>query len=167
MSGVGSGLVKVADTTESEALVAGSDEPVLHVIFRLADTEFALPASVVVQMEDYAGASAVPGSPAFVAGVVQLRGKVVPVVDLRLRFGLEPTELSGRRVVVGEIGDRRVALLVDSAREVASLRPSHLKPPPKLLEAEGRGFVRWVTQIDGRLVLVLDFAKVIGEGAGQ
>jgi purine-binding chemotaxis protein CheW len=162
-----SDLVKVSEPVQIEALVAGSDEPLLHVVFRLADTEFALPASVVVQMEDYAGASAVPGAPAFVAGVVQLRGKVVPVIDLRLRFGLEQAALPGRRVVVGEIGDRRVALLVDSAREVASLRPSKLKTPPKLLEAEGRGFVRSVTQIEGRLVLVLDFAKVIGEEAGE
>jgi purine-binding chemotaxis protein CheW len=155
-----SDLVKVSEPVQIEALVAGSDEPLLHVVFRLADTEFALPASVVVQMEDYAGASAVPGAPAFVAGVV-------PVIDLRLRFGLEQAALPGRRVVVGEIGDRRVALLVDSAREVASLRPSKLKTPPKLLEAEGRGFVRSVTQIEGRLVLVLDFAKVIGEEAGE
>lgn len=162
-----SNLVTVSDGTAGAELVAGSNEPLLHVVFRLGETDYALPASVVVQMEDYAGASAVPGAPPFVAGVVQLRGKVVPVVDLRLRFGLAAVDTPGRRVVVGEVGERRVALLVDSAREVAGLRPSQLKPPPKLLEAEGRGFVRWVSQIEGRLVLVLDFAKVIGEGAEE
>ncbi len=162
-----SNLVAVGDVAESAELAVGSDDPLLHVVFRLEETEYALPASVVVQMEDFAGASAVPGAPSFVAGVVQLRGKVVPVVDLRLRFGLAPVDIPGRRVVVGELGGRRVALLVDSAREVARLRPSQLKPPPKLLEAEGRGFVRWVTAIEGRLVLVLDFATVIGEGADQ
>ena len=161
-----SDLVKVEENA-SAPVVTGGDEPLLHVVFRLADTDYALPASVVVQMEDYTGASAVPGSPSFVAGVVQLRGKVVPVVDLRLRFGLASVDVPGQRVVVGELGERRVALLVDSAREVASLRPSQLKTPPKLLEVEGRGFVRWVAQIEERLVLVLDFARVIGEGAGE
>ena len=69
-----------------------ADAPILHVLFKVDDTLYALPADVVLQMESYTGATMVPGAPEFVAGIIQLRGRVVPVVDLRARFGLAPKE---------------------------------------------------------------------------
>jgi purine-binding chemotaxis protein CheW len=60
----------------------------LHVVFKVAGAEYAIPASEVLQMESYTGATPVPGAPAHVAGLMQVRGRVVPVVDARARFGL-------------------------------------------------------------------------------
>jgi purine-binding chemotaxis protein CheW len=140
------------------------DLPVLYILFKVDGADYALPADVVLQMESYTGATVVPGAPAFVAGIIQLRGRVVPVVDLRARFGLPPRATSlETRVVVGELQDRTVALVADSAREVVRLTPSQLKPPPRLIEDGNRGFVKSVAQIGERTVMVLDFAKVIGE----
>ncbi|MDB4941283.1 MAG: putative chemotaxis protein CheW [Labilithrix sp.] len=138
--------------------------PELFVLFKVDEADYALPAAVVLQMESYTGATAVPGAPAFVAGIVQLRGRVVPVVDLRLRFGLPPAVPGPQtRVVVGELHDRTVALVADSAREVIRLTPSQLRPPPRLVDDGSRGFIKAVAQLGTRTVLVLDFAKVIGE----
>jgi purine-binding chemotaxis protein CheW len=146
------------------AVVIPADMPILHVLFKVDETLYALPASVVLQMESYTGATVVPGAPAFVAGIIQLRGRVVPVVDLRARFGLPPKERTlETRVVVGEQHDRTVALVVDSAREVVRMAPSQLKPPPRLVDDGARGFVKFVVQLGDRTVMVLDFAKVIGE----
>ncbi len=143
---------------------AAPEVPVLYVLFKVDGADYALPADVVLQMETYTGATAVPGAPAFVAGIIQLRGRVVPVVELRARFGLQPRETTlETRVVVGEHLDRTVALVVDSAREVVRMMPSQLKPPPRLIEDGNRGFVKSVAQIGERTVMVLDFAKVIGE----
>lgn len=140
------------------------DVPVLHVLFKLDDALYALPADVVVQMESYTGATVVPGASSFVAGIMQLRGRVVPVVDLRARFGLPPRESTlETRVVVGEHHDRVVALVVDSAREVIRMAPSQLKPPPRLADDGAQGFVKAVAQLGDRTVMVLDFGKVIGE----
>jgi purine-binding chemotaxis protein CheW len=140
------------------------DAPILHVLFKVDETLYALPADVVLQMESYTGSTVVPGAPSFVAGIIQLRGRVVPVVDLRARFGLAPKERTlETRVVVGEQHDRTVALVVDSAREVVRMTPSQLKPPPRLVEDGARGFVKFVAQLGDRTVMVLDFAKVIGE----
>ncbi|MDB5214024.1 MAG: putative chemotaxis protein CheW [Myxococcaceae bacterium] len=140
------------------------DAPILHVLFKVDDTLYALPADVVLQMESYTGSTVVPGAPSFVAGIIQLRGRVVPVVDLRARFGLAPKERTlETRVVVGEQHDRTVALVVDSAREVVRMTPSQLKPPPRLVDDGARGFVKFVAQLGDRTVMVLDFAKVIGE----
>ena len=115
-------------------------------------------------MESFTGATSVPGAPPWVSGIVQLRGRVIPVVDLRVRFGLAPAARTiDTRVVVAEHQDRIVALVADSAREVARIAPSQLKPPPRLVELGARGFVAAVAQLGDRTIMVLDFAKVIGE----
>jgi purine-binding chemotaxis protein CheW len=134
----------------------------LFVVFKVGGVDYALPADEVLQMESYAGATTVPGSRGFVTGIIQLRGRVVPVIDLRQRFGLAPIEPTlDSRVVVGEKNGRAIALLADTAREVVRIAPSQEEPPPRLVE-DG-GFVRSVVQTGDRTILVLDFAKVIGE----
>ncbi|HSO32732.1 MAG TPA: chemotaxis protein CheW [Labilithrix sp.] len=146
------------------AAAAAPDVPMLYVLFKIDGADYVLPADVVVQMETYTGATVVPGAPPFVAGIIQLRGRVVPVVDLRARFGLPARATSlETRVVVGELQDRTVALVADSAREVVRIAPSQLKPPPRLIDDGKQGFVKAVAQLGERTVLVLDFAKVIGE----
>lgn len=138
------------------------DDTRLFVLFRVDEVDYALNASEVLQMESFTGATAVPGTPPFVRGILQLRGRVVPVVDLRLRFGLparEPTLDS--RVVVAETKGRAVALLVDAAREVVRIPADAEKTPPAL--AREGGFVRSIVQLTDRTILVLDLAKVIGE----
>lgn len=137
---------------------------VLHVVFRVAAAEYVIPASDVLQMESYAGATPVPGTSPFVAGIVQVRGKVVPVVDLRARFHLPAVAPTlGTRIVIVEVGDRRVGLVVDSAREVIRLTADQLKPPPRMIAERAEGFVKAVAQIGGRLLMLIDFSNVIGE----
>ena len=83
----------------------------LHVVFRVGDADYAVPASDVVQMESFTGATRVPGTAPHVAGLIQIRGRVVPVVDVRVRFGLPPAERTlDSRVVVVRDGAREVAL---------------------------------------------------------
>ncbi len=137
---------------------------VLFVVFKIADTEYAVPASDVVQMETYTGATHVPGAPDWVAGLMQIRANVVPVVDLRRRFGLPPIEASlDRRVVVIRVGARTVGLLVDSGREVQKFEPDAFRPPPEVVSTQSTGFVRAIAQSDKKLVLLLDCERVLGE----
>jgi purine-binding chemotaxis protein CheW len=147
----------------STALVSAG-EPTLHVVFKVDDCDYLLPAETVLQMESYSGATHVPGAPAFVAGIVQVRGRVVPVVDLRVRFGLAPAEATlDSRIVVGQHGERVVGLLVDSAREVIKVAPGQLSPPPPILSHQAKGYVKAVAQVGPRVMLLVDFAGVIGE----
>jgi len=137
---------------------------ILHVLFKVGDTDYVLPASEVLQMESYTGATAVPGTAPYVAGLVQVRGRVVPVVDLRARFGLPPvTPTLDTRVVVVQRDERTVGLVVDSAREVVQLALDAIKPPPEVLANGGHGFIKAVAQAGQRLVMLIDFGKVIGE----
>ncbi|HEY4016438.1 MAG TPA: chemotaxis protein CheW [Polyangiaceae bacterium] len=152
-----------ADAADGLAASAPA-ESTLHVVFKVADCEYMLSAATVLLMESFSGVTRVPGAQPFVAGVVQIRGRVVPVVDLRVRFGYPagPAVLDNR-IVVGQHGDRVVGLLVDSAREVVKIPPSQLKPAPPILSHQGGGFVKAVAQVGTRVIMVVDFAKVIGE----
>src|SRR3954467_5863760 len=98
-------------------------------------------------METFNGATRVPGTQRHVVGLVQIRGQVVPVVDLRARFGLPAiaTTLDSRVVVVLHEG-RSIGLLVDSAREVVKLSPDEFKPPPEVVSEQSGGMVTSVAQ---------------------
>jgi purine-binding chemotaxis protein CheW len=136
----------------------------LHVVFQVGDAEYVLPATEVLQMETFSGATHVPGAAPYVAGLVQIRGRVVPVVDLRARFGLPaaPPTLDTRIVVVEREG-RVVGLLVDRAREVTRLAPEEIGPPPEVLAAASQGFIKAVARSGKRLLMLIDFQKVVGE----
>lgn len=136
----------------------------LYVLFKVAEADYLLPASDVLHMESFSGVTRVPGAPHYVAGLAQIRRRVVPVVDLRLRFGLpgaEPTLDS--RIVVVQSGERAIGLLADSAREVRNIAADSFRPPPELISDQSSGYVTSVAQEGARLLMLIDFRKVIGE----
>lgn len=139
-----------------------------HVVFKLGDSEYVVSAEHVICMESFTGATHVPGAPPFVAGLVQIRQRVVPVVDVRLRFGLPPMERAlGQRVIVVQVDERAVGLLVDSAREVLDVPAGAVRPPPDLIADQSHGFVRAVAAVKHRLLMVLDLARVVGRDTSQ
>lgn len=140
----------------------------LHVTFRVGTASYAIPAGQVLHLESYETATPVPGAPAYVAGLVQVRGRLVPVVDLRARFGLPSSEHTlDHRVVVVQSGTRVAGLLVDSAREVMSFDPAAFEKPPELVEQQAGGFIKGVATVSSRLFLLVDVPKVLGEELGH
>ncbi len=136
----------------------------LHVTFRVGTADYALPAAAVLHLESFVSATHVPGAPPYVAGLVQVRGRLVPVVDLRKRFGLGPIEHSiDRRVVVVQVGTRVAGLLVDSAREVMQIDEAKFEKPPEMIDQQTAGFVKAVATIAQRMLLLIDVPRVIGE----
>jgi purine-binding chemotaxis protein CheW len=138
----------------------------LYIVFVVADAEYALPVTEVLQMDAYTGATAIPGAPPYVAGIVSVRGAVVPVVDLRVRFGLAPATLTpDTRIVVVEFEGRVLALRVDRAREVVKLDESKHQSAPSAIAERSRGFVRAVHAVGSRLLLLLELSQVLGENS--
>jgi purine-binding chemotaxis protein CheW len=136
----------------------------LHVTFRVGTASYAVPAAQVLHLESFDTATQIPGAPVYVAGVVQIRGRVIPVVDLRTRFGLPAIERTiDHRVVVVQIGARIAGLLVDSAREVLQLDETTFEKPPDLIERGGAGFVTAVATVARRMFLLIDVPRIIGE----
>jgi purine-binding chemotaxis protein CheW len=137
---------------------------VLHVLFRVGETDYVVPAADVIQMESFNGATEVPGCAPHVAGLVQIRGRVIPVIDLRLRFGLPRVDrtLDSRVIVIAD-GNRQVGLLADSARQVLRIEADAFQAPPEVIREQSRGFVNSIARSAGGVVMRIDFAKVIGQ----
>lgn len=136
----------------------------LHVSFRVGNADYAVSAAQVLHLDAYEQATRVPGVPDYVAGLVQVRGRVVPVVDLRARFGLPAGEPSSdRRVIVVQIGSRVAGLLADSAREVIKLDEGAFEKPPELIAQQANGFITAVATRDNRMFLLVDVPRIIGE----
>ena len=136
----------------------------LHLAFRVGSADYALAASHVLHLESFENATHVPGAPAHVAGLVQARGRVVPVVDLRSRFGLEPIERTiDHRVVIVQLDTRVAGLLVDHAREVLQLDETTFESPPEELDPGLRAFVTAVAKVTPRLFHLIDVPRILGE----
>lgn len=134
----------------------------LHVLFKVGDAEYVVPASAVVQMDSFVSATPVPGAPPYVIGLVQIRGRVIPVVDLRARFGLPPIARDlGARIILVTSRDRLVGLLADSAREVLQIDDAAFEPPPDVVAEQSGGFVSAIAQVGKRVVMRLRFEAVI------
>ena len=152
-----------AANTAAETAAPGAAQA-LHVLFKVDDAEYVVPAADVLQMESFTSATKVPGAAPYVKGLVHIRGRVVPLVDMRARFGLPTSEPTlDTRIVVLEHGGRTVGLLVDAAREVVRIAPGELQRPPELLGAKAQGYVEAVAKIGPRLLMLLDLKRVIGE----
>ena len=104
----------------------------------------------------------IPNGPAFIEGVTSLRGRVIPVLDLRKRFGLPASEPTRRsRIVVGELGEHTVGLVVDGVSEVLALPAGAVEPPSTLVMSGDSAFLRGVARLDAQLILLLDPSRLL------
>jgi purine-binding chemotaxis protein CheW len=132
------------------------------VLCDVAGTTYAVRTADVLHMEMVGEITPVPNASAHLDGVVLSRGQIVPVLNLRARFGFEraPHDLR-TRVIVVRTGERAVGLLVDAAREFVRIPPEAIQPPGNAVADRGSHYLDGVASLDGRLVLVLDVASVI------
>lgn len=136
----------------------------LYVVFRVAEAEYAVPAAQVLQLESFSGVTAVPGTLPHVTGIVQVRGRIVPVIDLRLLFAEPASEAAlDTRIIIVELAERTVGLRVDSSREVLKLEEEQFHATPAVVADRSRGFVRGVARVGPRLLMLLNLVKVLGE----
>jgi purine-binding chemotaxis protein CheW len=137
-----------------------------YVLCELAGTAYAVPSSAVERMEMVEHVTPVPNAPPFVDGVVFSRGRVVPAVNLRRRFGFDRADydLKTRLVVVAHAG-RAVGLIVDSAREFVTIKAEEVQPPPEGLAGTSGNYLRGVATLAGKVILILDVAAVLDHTA--
>ncbi len=104
----------------------------------------------------------VPKSPTFVEGVINLRGKIVPVIDLRKKFGIDRRELDNEtRIIVVELTDKVVGFLVDKVKEVIRVEKSIIEPPPELTTSISTNYITGVAKLQDRLLILLDLDRVL------
>lgn len=138
-----------------------------YILFELAGTPYAVPSSVVQRMEMIEHVTPVPNSPTYVDGVVFSRGRVVPAVNLRRRFGFASAEYDPKtRLIVVSHGERTVGLIVDSAREFVTIPGEAIQPPPEGLAGTSGNYLSGIATVADRVILILDVAEVLNHGGG-
>jgi len=150
-----------------------------YMTFRLAREEYGLEILKVRELIGLMEITRVPKAPPHVRGVINLRGKVIPVVDLRLKFGMEPTDPTSQTVIIvvqlsAENGGLTMGILVDEVLEVRAITAEDIEPPPNLQGEVTTNFVRGVGKADKRVIFLLDIDRVLSqaerrdvEGAGS
>ena len=137
-------------------------ETIQVVSFKLGSEEYGVDIAQVQEINRMVAVTHVPRAPQFMEGVINLRGQLIPIIDLRARFGMPRTEhTKNTRIVVTEIGTKRVGMVVDSVSEVLRLAVDQIEPAPEMITGVDTEYIRGVGKIEDRLIILLDLAKII------
>jgi purine-binding chemotaxis protein CheW len=143
---------KAAETTEHLAT------------FVLDREEYAVDVHVVQEIRRVTEITAVPRAPDFIRGVINLRGRILPVVDLKRKLRMGQVEIGkASRIVVVRLRDRLLGLLVDGAQQVLKVPLSRIEPPPEEVLAGGGDYIRGVAKLDDRLVILVDLRRILAQ----
>ncbi len=156
-------LLHFADQVATAAAPAPAPEPELQLVaFELDREEFGVPIGQVREVVRVSHVSRVPQAPPHIRGVVNLRGRILPVVELRTRLGLPPAELGPRsRILIVEVYGRTLGLLVDAVSRVVRVPRSAVVPPPEEVVSGRSDYITGVARLDPRLLILLDLDKAL------
>ena len=130
--------------------------------FRIGNETFGVRIGSVREIVRVPEITAVPSAPETVEGVINLRGKIIPVMDLRKRFGQTEIQADKKnRILVVELDSKLVGLIVNAASEVLKIAPSEIEAPGNLFAEGESGYVTGVGKLKGRLIILLDIAKLL------
>ncbi len=141
-----------------------NDEILQWVTFHLGDETYGINVMQVQEVLRYSEIAPVPGAPAYVLGIINLRGNVVTVIDTRTRFGLNSSEVTDNsRIVIIEAEKQVIGILVDSVAEVVYLRSSEIDSAPNIGTEESAKFIQGVSNRDGELLILVDLNKLLSD----
>ena len=134
------------------------------IAFRIGEQEFCVDIMAVREIRGWTPATPLPRAPGYMKGVINLRGAVLPIIDLGARFGLRTSEPSERHVImVAHIGGRMVGLLVDAVSDIIQLTDEALQPTPDVASEQVKSFVKGLFALDGRLISLIELDRIVPE----
>lgn len=132
------------------------------IVFRLKNEEYGVDVQQVRSIERLEHITRVPNAPAFVKGVINLRGVVTPVIDLRKRFGMEEAPYTDQnRIIIVRIGEVEVGLIVDAANDVIDIPLDQIEATPQIVGGVEAEYLRGVAKLGDRLLILLNLEKVL------
>jgi purine-binding chemotaxis protein CheW len=134
------------------------------VSFKIGNEEFGVDILNVQEINRMTQITKVPNSPEFVEGVINLRGRIIPVIDLRSRIGIIKKDADkNTRIVVIEIQEKIIGFIVDAVKEVLRIPADITEAPPELVNGIDSEFIKAVGKLDDRLLILLDLEKIISK----
>ena len=158
------------ETTEiiDQAVQVISDREGKYLTFTLSAEEYGVGILKIKEIIGMLPITSVPQTPGFVKGVINLRGKVIPVVDLRLRFGMEAMEYTERTCIIvveieGTVNTILMGVVVDSVSEVLNIKNEEIEDPPSFGTKLNIDYILGMAKMEGGVKILLDINKVLGE----
>ncbi len=134
------------------------------VSFQLAQEEYGIEITKVQEIILMGEITRVPQTPKYIKGLINLRSTVIPIVDLRQRFGLEEQELADEsRIMVVNVDGKTIGIIVDAVSEVLRVSPDRIAPPPPTVAGLGREYLTGLAKLEDRLLILLDIDKILVE----
>lgn len=131
------------------------------VIFRLGNEEYGLPITKVQEINGLVPITKLPQTPSFMEGVINLRGRIIPVIDLRKRFQLKVTDHSeDTRIIIIDVKGQTVGIMVDGVSEVVRMPGANVEPPPPAFILDAK-YIDGVGKLDDRLLILLDIDNIL------
>lgn len=154
--------------TQNEGSSNGGVTQLQLVTFEVANEEFAVDILAVQEINRMMELTRVPQSPPEVEGVINLRGKIIPVIDLRRKFGMAMSEKSeASRIIVVEVHKRVIGFIVDRVHEVLRISSDIVEPAPAMVCSIDSEFIAGVGKLEDRLIILLDIAKLFADQANS
>lgn len=139
-----------------------SEEIIQLVSFNISDEEFGVDILKVQEINRMSEVTRVPNAPDYVEGVINLRGKVIPIIDLRKRIGMPNKEKDkDTRIVVVELDSKVVGFVVDSVNEVLRINKNITEPPPPMVSGIDSEYITAIGKLDDRLLILLDLERIL------
>ncbi len=150
------------DSQKNDAVL---DETIDQMIsFAISEEDYGVDIQTVKEVIRHREITRLPKAPPFVKGVINLRGDVIPIVDLRERFGMEQQEYTDMtRVMVVEVGGRSIGMVVDSVSHVLRIEQDQIEPPPPCVGKISEEYIRGVGKVAEKLIVLLNIDKILSE----
>ena len=138
------------------------------IAFRIGEQEFCVDIMSVREIRGWTPATALPHSPGYVLGVINLRGAVLPIVDLSSRLGMKESDPSARHVIiVAPVHQKVVGLLVDAVSDILTVTDDNIQPTPEVSSELDRSFAKGVLAIEGRMICLIELESIFPEGESE
>lgn len=138
------------------------------VSFRLGQEEYGVEITKVQEIILMGEITKVPQTPEYIKGLINLRSSVIPIVDLRLRFGLPPQDTTDEtRIMVVNVRGKTIGIIVDAVSEVLRINKDQIAPPPPTVAGLGREYLTGLVKLDKRLLILLDIERILDEQDGS
>ncbi|MBI5921353.1 MAG: chemotaxis protein CheW [Betaproteobacteria bacterium] len=152
----------VQDSTNKQSAGDEGGHAQEYLTFTLGPEEYAIDILKVQEIRGYDAVTTIANAPAFIKGVVNLRGTIVPIVDLRIKFGVGNVEYTPFTVVIIlNISGRVVGIVVDSVSDVTMLRPEQIRPAPEFAATVDTKFILGLGTLDERMLIVVDIERLM------
>ncbi len=158
----------MVDETDEDDAFAGEDEDTqegMYITFRIGEEDYGIEIRYVNEIICMQSVTDVPDMPEFVKGVINLRGQVIPIMDVRARFHMDEREYDERTcIIVVQYKTIAVGLIVDTVREVTDIPEERIAPPPKTSKGKSAQFIKGMGRLEDSVKILLDVEKLLFEG---